>query len=329
MPIPKDTVATSSSPERTSPAPFDKPAADEREAQADDQLSDVPSDWEEPHPGQRYPIAAEEDGTPGVDANTDNGVGRVGMAAKAYSPYYIRGWTGGGRRFAPPRLRTPSRPRPAKVSKDNLRLSTRPASSNDDSNSAAPASPPAPESPNNTRTVSGPLCFPLLHKRGPVTVSSPTTLAPKTGGRPSPDENNNHNNNNNYNDDDDASSVHLSMTDFSGFLNPGFTTITTSSSDASSFMSIENSAATEKRSPRVQPCSEGEHVEVDPDPYGWEAELEKRVLHQCAAGTVGLGMSHCYRMPALQYRRASGAKRTLLQKVLGGLGPSTGADAGS
>ncbi|KAL2185313.1 hypothetical protein L209DRAFT_691790 [Thermothelomyces heterothallicus CBS 203.75] len=93
-------------------------------------------------------------------------------------------------------------------------------------------------------------------------------------------------------------------------------------------MSLKKTTTTEKRLLHVPPCSEGDRVEVDPDPYGWEAELEKRVMHQCAAGTVGPGMSDCCRVPVIQYRRASGAKRTLLWRVLS-FGPSAGTNAES
>lgn len=53
-------------------------------------------------------------------------------------------------------------------------------------------------------------------------------------------------------------------------------------------------------------------IAPDEDPYGWEAELERRLPLSQAEADV------CY--PTQQYRRAGGAKRTLLQWVLN-LGP--------
>jgi hypothetical protein len=108
-------------------------------------------------------------------------------------------------------------------------------------------------------------------------------------------------------------SICHSITDFSGFLQPDLTTIITNSSDAGSYMSVD----TEKPqhiSPDLDCNGDGDD---DPDPYGWEAELEKRG----SPPAVGLGVpAECY--PVLQYRRAGGAKRTLLQRVLS-FGPAS------
>ena len=68
-------------------------------------------------------------------------------------------------------------------------------------------------------------------------------------------------------------------------------------------------------------------MDLDPDPYGWEAELEKRAV-PCADGAVGLGVSDCCPVSVVQYRRAGGGKRTLLQRVLS-FGPSAVNTAGN
>jgi hypothetical protein len=112
------------------------------------------------------------------------------------------------------------------------------------------------------------------------------------------------------------------MTDFSGFLEPGLTAVTTSSTDASSFMSLDTTPTTATMTEKqMLPADTSGRLEPDPDPYGWDAELEKRVTVPPAAA-VGLGLGgmevddgaeYC---PVIQYRRAGGAKRTLLQRVL-------------
>jgi hypothetical protein len=112
----------------------------------------------------------------------------------------------------------------------------------------------------------------------------------------------------------DAASIRLSMTDLSGFLRPGLTTVTTSSTDASSFvMDIDS-----EKGLGISPD------DVQHDPYGWEAALEKQAVDmsvgdddedaECSGG-VG---DFC---PVLQFRRAGGARKTLLRRVLS-LGPT-------
>jgi hypothetical protein len=108
-------------------------------------------------------------------------------------------------------------------------------------------------------------------------------------------------------------SICLSITDLSGFLKPDLTTITTASTDASSYMSVDTEKPLHISPDLDYDSDDGD----DPDPYGWEAELEKRG----ASPAVGLGVpAECY--PVLQYRRAGGAKKTLLQRVLS-FGPAS------
>lgn len=259
MPVPEDTVTAS--PECASSAVSEK--CDE--AQAQKQMLCSLGQWEEPHPGQRYSITVLGNARPGAAncSHASNGVGKIGMAAKAYSPYPTRGWATGARRFAPPRLRTSSI-RPLKSHQDAAaaRLSVHTANS-------------------------------TASSMATVVAQEPPVVGPKPDPMGTPRSSS------------EDSSIRLSMTDFSGFLESGLTTITTSSTDASSYMSID----TEKL-PHISPDLAATDDD-DPDPYGWDAQLEK-----CAVpSAVGLGVSADY-LPVLQYRRAGGAKRTLLQRVL-------------
>ncbi|KAL2193530.1 hypothetical protein P885DRAFT_45272 [Corynascus similis CBS 632.67] len=308
MPMPEDTVATS--PDRAPPVAPEM-HVDDHETQAKEHSPDMSSDWEEPHPGQRYSIHVVGNAGTGVAANV-NGVGRVGMAAKAYSPYPPRGWTTGARRFAPPRIRTPSRLRPSKGPQDDPRLSIYTTTSScHNASSTAPMLPHA--EALKTPTGSSPLCCTLLTKKSTATLCPSATASPDRSACPAPD--------------DDTSSVRLSMADVSGLLNPGLTTITTSSTDASSYMSLENTTTPERALLRVPSCTDGDRMDLDPDPYGWEAELEKRVV-PCVDGAVGLGVSDCCPVSVVQYHRAGGGKRTLLQRVLS-FGPSAVNTAGN
>ncbi|KAL1836072.1 hypothetical protein VTJ49DRAFT_5614 [Mycothermus thermophilus] len=90
--------------------------------------------------------------------------------------------------------------------------------------------------------------------------------------------------------------MELTFTDFSNFLETGLTTITTNSTDASSFMSIDT---TDSKQPATTVSLMSED---DTDPYGWET----------AGRILGAGEF----VPVGEYRRANGAKRTLLQRVL-------------
>lgn len=243
------------------------------------------SDWEEPHPGQRYPVPPAGTASNGLGDSQRNGTSRTVMAAKVYTPYPERGWTSGNRRFLRPRrirtirtaalkpLKILANPQEAGVK----RVSCAPVKSNNSSmrplvQSPAPASMPERISAN-TQAISpmygcetGNGAVKLVDDSGASSIES--TLSSK------------------------HSSMRFSITDLSGHLaSPG-----PEESDRSSCMSLERDTSPDSISP-------------DEDPYGWEAELDKKV----AAGDV----SCC---PAFQYRRAGGGKRSLLQKVLS-LGP--------
>ena len=298
MPIPDDSVTAS--PECAPPTAPDTRADGDR-ALTEKRSFRKSGDWEEPHPGQRYSITVVGRARPGAVANT-NGVSKAGMAAQAYSPYPTRGWAAGNRRFAPTRMRTPAL-RPLKIPQDNARLSTHTTNSISTPTSTSHMLPrPA---PTHKAPVGSPLCCPLLSRAQSNVVSRPGTPV-----SPSPVY--------------DHESIRLSMTDFSGFLEPGLTTVTTSSTDASSFMSLDTAPTTTTMTEKqMLPKDAGGRLDPDPDPYGWDAELEKRItVPPAAAVGLGLGLGgmeveagaeYC---PVIQYRRAGGAKRTLLQRVL-------------
>ena len=273
MPIPEDTVTTSSDP--PSPGAPEKRARTD-EASAEKQTSRSSGGWEEPHPGQRYSITVM--GNARLGATNSNGVGKAGMAAKAYSPYPVRALPAGPRRFAHPRLRTPST-RPTKdPGATRLSLQT--------TTSATPM-------------LAAPRPAVLARARHNITLhpcaadSMPMDFCAS-----------------------DASSLRFSMTDFSGLLAAGLTTITTASTDAGSFLDLDS----EKR--QRLPCHDRQ------DPYGWEAELNKRGVKLPSPSSrgsdddeeegMGAAIEFC---PVMQFRRAGAAKRTLLQRVLS-LGPA-------
>ncbi len=260
----------------TSPDSLSPAAPDKRartEAPVEKRTPRSSGGWEEPHPGQRYSITVLGNARPG--ATNSNGVSKTGMAAKAYSPYPARALPGGPRRFAATRVRTPA----ARPTKDPgaARLSLQ-----------------------TTTSVT-----PILAAPKPAVIARArhnTTLHPRAA-EPLPMDI----------CASDASSLRFSMTDFSGLLAASLTTITTSSTDAGSFLDLDS----EKR----QRLPSHDRL----DPYGWDAELKKRgvELPSCHdydddEEDMGTAVEFC---PVIQFRRAGGAKRTLLQRVLS-LGPA-------
>ncbi|KAH6621194.1 hypothetical protein B0J18DRAFT_480738 [Chaetomium sp. MPI-SDFR-AT-0129] len=321
VPIPDDDVTIPSG-----CAPSVKPRTVTDEAQSEKPSPRTSGDWEEPHPGQRYSIATKGTERPSVSVNTHgNGVVKVGMAAKAYSPYYARAWSSSSpsaptaaRRFAPVRLRNSSH-RPSKLPHNSSKTPT--YTTNTDRSTPTNTSPTlSVPRPSHAPTPS-PLCgCPLYLNR--IASSSPKPPSPATTVAETPSS---------PSSSSAATDDRMSLTDFSGFLRPALTTTTTatttSSVDTGSCMSVD---VMEK--PAVCPAT-ADDLMADPDPYGWEAELEKRVTPPtCEPGGVGLGLglgcpgaveSEPDYNPVLQYRRAGGQKKTLLQRVLSFGGPGT------
>lgn len=105
MPIPHTPSATS----------LDKPSLVNTENEPVDHViasARQSGEWEEPHPGQRYSYPSKGKTCCGVGQHLGNGVQGVGMAAKGYSPYPIRGLgVGSGiRRISRPKFRASLRP---------------------------------------------------------------------------------------------------------------------------------------------------------------------------------------------------------------------------
>ncbi|KAL2126029.1 hypothetical protein VTI74DRAFT_1924 [Chaetomium olivicolor] len=263
MPIHEDTVTAS--PGCTSPAPENGAGSDGAQAK----ILTPRTSWEEPHPGQRYSISVVGNARPGA-ANGNhscNGAGKVGVAAIGYAPYPTRGWAAGAaRKFAPPRLRTASL-RPLKVTNESNRQARLSAyTTHNNASSTDPIARGNCPSSNN-HNIKRP-------------ANSASHLSPS--------------------DQRSQKRLSIGMTDFSGFLKSGPTTI--ADSDSISYMSIDvDNEKSPSPPPRISPDDES-------DPYGWEAELDKRL-----APPNGVMGEYC---PVLQYRRAGGAKRTLLQRVL-------------
>ncbi|KAK4221841.1 hypothetical protein QBC38DRAFT_520962 [Podospora fimiseda] len=248
------------------------------------------SDWEEPHPGQRFPVPSPENATPGAGIQKSNclEVPKVGMAAKGYR----------SRRFLRPRLRTsslkqlkiPQTPQEACVrtvaccTPQSNTSSTRPLIASSGSQTISP-----------TTTI----------ERRPSNVI-PAGVSPMYGCETQKGV---HKPNDDSYESTASSSKHSSMrfstlTDFSGHLKLPMSPVNAADdSDNSSLMSLEHDT------PMTTSISNSSSLSPDEDPYGWEAELNRK---------VSSGRLDC--CPNFQYRRAGGGKKSLLQKVLS-LGP--------
>lgn len=240
------------------------------------------SDWEEPHPGQRYPVPPTGTASNGFgDSQQCNGTSRTVMAAKVYAPYPERGWVSGSRRFLRPRLRTTAL-KPLKIPATPQQAGSKRASCalvNSNNSSMRPlVQSPAPAPMLERISANAQAVSPMYGcETGNGAVKLPDDSVASSAESALSSKH---------------SSMRFSITDFSGHLaSPG-----PEESDQSSCMSLERDTSPDSISP-------------DEDPYGWEAELEKKV----AAGDI----SCC---STFQYRRAGDGKRTLLQKVLS-LGP--------
>ncbi|KAK4155249.1 hypothetical protein C8A00DRAFT_42133 [Chaetomidium leptoderma] len=97
--------------------------------------------------------------------------------------------------------------------------------------------------------------------------------------------------------------------DLSCTVSTNSTNSSSSTDDAGSYMSIDTDKYPLPIAPDDDTMNDDGDGDGAPDPYGWDAELEKR-----PPGVTEL-------CPVLQYRRAGDTKRTLLQRVLS-FGPS-------
>lgn len=303
MAIPENPV-TGSLPSST-PAAECGQGVDEEKARLSASTPRPSSEWEEPHPGQRYSYTVAVNARLGVGTTClqhCNGVNRVAMAAKAYAPYPSRSWPPGAvRRFSRPRLRIQP-PRPLRI----LAGTPTSVSVNSNTSSTAPmlALPKGPQAPATQRASATPAISPMYSYQPAGRVAEAQSSS-------------------------EGCSVRLSLTDFSGFLKAdagtgaglrtgtaGIAAAAAANEDSdgdSSFMSLDTDSlpyATTRLLP--PPLSSPEEVV---DPYGWEAELDRKVH-----ATV----RECCACPSLHLRNKAagggGPKRTLLQKVLS-LGP--------
>ncbi|KAM7206186.1 hypothetical protein V8F33_000472 [Rhypophila sp. PSN 637] len=92
-------------------------------------------EWEEPHPGQPLALPVKANTCCGVSQQIGSGVQGIGMAAKGYSPYPVRGLgVGTGiRRLSRPKLRTSVRPHKALQDGGNRSMTTHSLQSNNSS----------------------------------------------------------------------------------------------------------------------------------------------------------------------------------------------------
>ena len=281
----------------------------------------LPNKWEEPHPGQRYLYTLAEDALPVPDAcnHCCNGGGKVGMAAKSYALYSSRGSAARARRFARPRFRYPA---------SRLKgFRGEPGSTHSDSSSARFSVHTVDSNiTNNTTSTTPTLTACLANSPG-----FPLSPLPNYGTFPS------------INDPNPSKRqrlpVRLTLHDVSGYLKVGGpptpSTITaihhencstvTVNADRSSFVSL-NMVDADAASPQ-QPSPEASALMPQADPYGWDAELQKRLAKHhydhrhpgpvggdCCSSAV-VGWQNCSRTTSGS-SGTSGGKKSLLQKVL-------------
>lgn len=229
------------------------------------------NDWEEPHPGKRFsfPLVGSAGGSAGDQVM---GLYKIGMAAKGYTPYSNRGRASGPRRLNRPRLRGGAPLKPLRVT-TNFQFSAPVHTSQSNSSSDAPilksSSSDVPTTEYCGRTLEVDLAYADAENR----IQRPMSCAIETL------------------TSSELSSPRLSMTDFSNHLNIAF--------GGGKFDGGEAKCVSPVAYERVTP---------DQDPYGWEAELNRKFV----------ASDFC--PSAYQYRRAGGAKRSLLHRVFS-LGP--------
>ncbi|KAK3315201.1 hypothetical protein B0H66DRAFT_536082 [Apodospora peruviana] len=241
-------------------------------------------EWEEPHPGQRYPFS--DDGNAGwVGAQTNrDGAHKGGMAAKGYAPYPCRGRGAVYRRLSHPRVRRTSL-RPLKIpihilEEAGKRSSGANALRSNNSSVLPLIERPVPRALPPADPPASPMTMDEAFETDSEKGGEGLALASDTADITPVSE---------------LSSPRLSMTDFSNHLNMAF-------------------------GDTMGQCSYGTPDSLEPmiyshdtivtapgeDRYGWEAELDRKLEVSCPA--------------TIQFRRVGGAKRSLLHRVFS-LGP--------
>lgn len=247
-------------------------------------MSRTSSEWEEPHPGQRYSYTLVANSRPsaGNYIHGCNGGSKVGVAAKAYAPYPSRERSASqGRRLARPRLRAPRSLKNPNHPQDAG--ASRPPHS---TTSAGPMV-PRPRLQPHTQAVCpvyGCCCSSRRFEDSHATSESA------------------------WSSSEWLSSPQLAMTDFSGYLNTGLITppaaaVLHGSDPSASYMSLDHHGTEAVPAPHPSPSQ---------DPYGWNAGLERKIPR---AAVVPRARDGCWPVE-LQCRRAEGTKRTLLQRML-------------
>lgn len=268
-------------PHTPSATSLDKPSTvkTENEPVDDMELSARRSgEWEEPHPGQRYSYPVKGNACCGVVQHLGNGVQGISMAAKGYSPYPIRGFGMGTgiRRISRPKLRPSLRPH--KMSTNVMQDGGKPNMTTHSLQSNASSAKPLIEA-----AVRQPL--PVDLAKSPLSIDPVFEMdsEKELDGLGSdvmdttPSE---------------SSSPRLSMLDFPNQLNVAME----QAKDYDSCNSMCLEPIVYSHDPSVLPSASPEE-----DRYGWESEL---------------GQKYCPSAAYHHYRRAGGAKRSLLHRVL-------------
>ncbi|KAK3946274.1 hypothetical protein QBC46DRAFT_402638 [Diplogelasinospora grovesii] len=249
------------------------------------------SEWEEPHPGQRlsYPMHRQEGWGGNEQQSVSTGACRSGMAAKGYAPYPNRGGRhagGGTRRLARPRVRTATlRPLriPAKVLEESVVRTPTSVTSNSTTSSNVPMlhhqTPQrysTTDSDSEGQTDSG--RGEQMNLTGENTVGIIEAMPPS-----------------------ELASSGLYLSDLSNHLNIAFGD---REQRAGCCDGVDDPSVACVGGPEIYAHAVG----LDQDLYGWEAELDKK-LQMSDAGVCEDYISR------FQYRRAGGARRSLLHRV--------------
>lgn len=249
----------------------------------------TPRDWEEPHPGIPIPV----DGCQAAGGNHHGGGCRGDMAAKSYGPYHRGGRPGvPSRRYSRPRMRTTA-----------LRPLTIPANV-----------PEEPESRSTTLALEGAIISdaPVL---GPLSFEAPATSRTEVELDAS---NNSDGETVPRTSCDDMLMTDLEGTTSSGLPSPAFY-LSDFSNHIGNALEVDQSDMSSLTVYDPEFYCQGAREE---DPYGWDAELERKLQHGYHLKANG-PVCTCERHE-IPVRRGSGSKKTLFQRVFSLAHPSRG-----
>lgn len=275
MPVPNTPLTTSVG--RVASAPANACVANDMvPTTLDTQAPPMSSQWEEPHPGRPFSYQPVGGGNASRGAGQDQGVRAKGdgMAAKGYSPYPTRG-SAGLRRPARSGIKAAARPGLLKP----LRIQVNKMGGDIRRSVSIRARPKHSRASATTAPIVAENLAPITTEMDLDTTMSKETMVDANLGLPS-----SINMSGLPTPSSEGSSPRLSMVDFPDHL-------------------MGPCAADELRQQHkemVDSCASSQ----DEDPYGWEAELSRRVQ------TVG----DCYTLSSPRHKRA-GARRSLLHRV--------------